>query len=85
MGDAENNSVQKALNSVAKREGVSVETVRREMEAAINAARQSDNPAVRALWESMCVETGGSLTAEDVVAHFAQMDIDEEEQKRAIN
>ncbi len=66
-------TAQKALKAVAKREGVSVERVRREMEIAINAARESDDPDVRALWEKIPMKNNGFITADDVIAYFVQM------------
>jgi len=68
-------TVQNALKAVAKQEGVSVESVRCEIEAAVAAACQNGSPAARALWESMPANGGGSLSAEDVIAFFAKMHV----------
>ncbi len=71
-------TVRKALQSVAKMEGVSVERVRREIDMAIAAARRNDDPAVHALWKAMLAKDTDSSTAESIVAHFARMDMDGE-------
>ena len=68
-------TVQNALRFVAKQEGISVENVRRGIEIAIAAARQNDDPAVRAFWESIPAKGSDSLTVEDVIAYFAQTDM----------
>ena len=65
-------SVQNALKAVAKQEGISVENVRRAIEAAISAARQNEDPAIRAFWESIPSSTD-ALTAEDVITYFVQI------------
>ena len=70
-------AVQKALNSVAKKEGISVESVRQNIEIAIAAARDNDDPAIQAFWDSIPTKHSNSLTAEDVIAHFARMHMDE--------
>ncbi len=69
-------TVQNALRFVAKQEGISVENVRRGIEIAIAAARQNDDPAVRAFWESIPAKGSDSLTAEDVIAYFAQTNLE---------
>ena len=66
-------TVHKALKSVAKREGVSVEHVRHEMDMAIAAARENDDPEIQMFWNSIPTKNNGSLTAEDVIAYFARM------------
>jgi hypothetical protein len=69
-------TVKKALKAVAKQEGVSVESVRRAIEIAIDAARQEGGPSVQAFWESMPTSDSGPMTAEDIVEYFAQMSMD---------
>jgi hypothetical protein len=68
--------VQKALKAVAKREGISVESVRREIENAVAAARKNNDPGVRALWEAVPVKDSEHLTGEDIVAFFVKLETD---------
>lgn len=72
-------TVHKALKSVAKREGVSVESVRHEIELAVAAARENDDPEIQMFWNSIPTKNNNSLTAEDVIAYFARMELDREE------
>jgi len=62
----------KALKQLAKREGVSVETVRHEIEIAIAAARKSTDPKARAFWKSV-PRKGEYPTPEEVIVHLAGM------------
>ena len=69
-------SVQKALESVAKREGVSVDRVRHEIDIALAAACHNDDPSIQTFWESLPAKGSGAFTAENVIAHFAQIHLD---------
>lgn len=62
----------KALKKIAQREGVSEETVRREIETAIAEAMKSPEPQARAFWESI-PHKGEKPTPEEVVAYIADM------------
>jgi len=72
-------TVQNVLESIAKKEGISVESVRREIDIAIAAARQNNDPTIQAFWNSIPAKTDESLTAEDVIAYYARMNMDEKE------
>lgn len=69
-------TVQKALEVVAEREGVSVAFIRREINIALAAAQQSNDPDMQAFWDSVPTKNDNPLTADDVIAFFAQMEID---------
>jgi len=45
-----------ALQQVAQQEGVSIETVRREIEIAISEALKSPDPKAKAFWLSILIE-----------------------------
>ena len=62
----------KALKQLAKREGVSVETVRHEIEIAIAEARKSTDPKAQAFWKSV-PHKGEYPTPEEVIVHLAGM------------
>ena len=47
------NKAQRSLRTVAREEGVSVDSVREEIRAAIAEAMRSDDPAVRELWQNI--------------------------------
>jgi len=46
-------NAQKALQQLAKEQGLSVETVRREIESAIRSAQSNPSPQVQAFWKSI--------------------------------
>jgi hypothetical protein len=69
-------SVKGALESVAKREGISVEEVRREIELAVAAARENGDSNIKAFWDGIPAK-GGELTAEEVIGYFLRMHIGE--------
>ena len=60
------------LKQLAKQEGVSVETVRHEIEIAIAAARKSTDPKAQAFWKSV-PHKGEQPTPEEVIVHIAGM------------
>jgi len=62
---------EKALQQLAKKEGISVEAVRREIELAIAAARESSDPAAQAFWKSV-PHKGEYPTPEEVIVHIAK-------------
>jgi ribosome recycling factor len=62
--------IQKALKKIAKKEGVSVGEVRREIEKAIQEARSNPDPKIQAFWNSIPYK-GDELTPEDVIAHIS--------------
>ena len=64
MNENKDHSVKNALEAVAKQEGISVETMRREIDIVIAAARQSDDPVVQNLWKLVSEKGGASLTPE---------------------
>ncbi len=63
---------EKALKQLAKKEGVSVETVRREIEIAITEARKSTDPKARAFWKTV-PHKGEQPTPEEVIVYLAGM------------
>lgn len=64
-------SIRKALKKIAKREGVSVEEVYREMQIAINMAYANPDPAVQAAWENIPMPSGAPRP-EDVIAYCVE-------------
>lgn len=65
-------SAKKAIKAVASKNGISVETVRHELEVAIAAARENTDPKVQAFWNSV-PHKGETLTPEEVIAYIAGM------------
>ena len=63
---------ERALKQLAKKEGVSVETVRHEIEIAISAARKSTDPKAQNFWKSV-PRKGEYPTPEEVIVHLAAM------------
>lgn len=61
-----------ALKQLAKQEGVSVETVRHEIEIAIAEARKSTDPKAQAFWKTV-PRKGEYPTPEEVIVHLAGM------------
>lgn len=64
--------VKKALKQLAKKEGVSVETVRHEIEIAIAEARKNTDPKARAFWKTV-PHKGEQPTPEEVIVYLAGM------------
>lgn len=62
----------KALKKLAQREGVSEETVRREIEVAIAEAMKSPEPQAQAFWRTI-PHKGERPTPEEVIAYIAGM------------
>lgn len=62
----------KALKKLAQREGVSEETVRREIEVAITEAMKSSEPQAQAFWKAI-PHKGEQPTPEEVIAYIAGM------------
>lgn len=65
-------SAQKSLEAVAKMNGVSVETVKQEIELAIAVASENSDPKVQAFWNSV-PRKGKVPTPEEVIAYIAEM------------
>ena len=65
-------SVKNVLKTVADNNGVSVETVRHEIEVAIAAARENTDPNVRAFWNDLPCK-GETPTPEEVIAYITGM------------
>lgn len=61
---------EKALKKLAQKEGVSVETVRREIENAITAAQRSTDPQAQKFWKSV-PRKGERPTPEEVIVYIA--------------
>jgi hypothetical protein len=60
---------QRALKQIAKRDSVTVEEVRREIQIAIVSAQRNPDPRVRAFWESV-TRKGTTPTPEEVIAYI---------------
>lgn len=65
-------SAEKSLEAVAKRNGVSIETVKREIDYAIATARKNSDPKVQAFWNSV-PHKGMVPTSVEVIAYIAEM------------
>jgi len=63
---------ERALKQLAKKEGVSVETVRHQIEIAIAEARKSTDPKAQAFWKTV-PHKGEYPTPEEVIVHLAGM------------
>lgn len=63
---------ERALKQLAKKEGVSVETVRHEIEIAIAEARKSTDPKAQKFWKTV-PHKGEYPTPEEVIVHLAGM------------
>ena len=66
-------SAKKSLETVAKKNGVSVETVKQEINYAIAVARENSDPKVQAFWNSI-PRKGKAPTPEEVIAYIAEME-----------
>jgi len=62
--------IRKALQQIAKKEGVSVGEVRRNIKLAMQDARSNPDPKIQAFWDSI-PHKRDKLTPEDVIAHIA--------------
>ncbi len=70
---SEDQCVQNALEAVAKENGISVESVRREIAIAIAAARENKDPAIQAFWASVEGKDEDSPRMEDVLVYIVQI------------
>lgn len=61
---------EKALKKIAKRDGVSVRAVKREIEIAVAAARDNPDPKSQAFWKSIPCK-GERPTPEEVITYLA--------------
>ena len=61
----------RAFEKIARKEGVSVDEVRREIQKAIDDAMQSDDPAVQSYWKKIKYK-GEKPTPEEVVLYIAK-------------
>ena len=61
---------ERALKKLAQKEGVSVETVRREIENAIAAAQRRTDPQAQKFWKSVPCK-GERPTPEEVIVYIA--------------
>jgi len=64
------NTVDNALERIARAEGITSSKVRREIELVLAAARRDPDPAVRARWESI-PHAGEYPTAEEVIGYIS--------------
>lgn len=60
----------KVLKSLARQKGISVDTIRREIEIAIELASQNPDPEARAFWLTIPCE-GSRPTPEEVISYIA--------------
>lgn len=65
-------SAEESLEAVAKKNGVSIEAVKREINSAIAIARENSDPKVQAFWDSV-PHKGKAPTPEEVIAYIAAM------------
>lgn len=61
----------RAFEKIARKEGVSVDEVRREIQKAIDDDMQSDDPAVQSYWKKIKYK-GEKPTPEEVVLYIAK-------------
>lgn len=62
----------RVLEEVARREHMSVQEVREEMQAAMEEGQKTDDPVVQARWAAI-PRKGTELTLEEFVAYLARM------------
>jgi len=62
--------IERSLKKIAKKNGVSVEEVRKEIEAAISTGEGNPDPKMQAFWGSI-PSKGDKPTPEEVIAHIA--------------
>lgn len=67
----EKSKVIRAFEKIARKEGISVDEVRQEIQKAIDDAMQSDDPAVQAYWRKIKFK-GKKPTPEEVVLYIAK-------------
>ena len=61
---------EKALKKIAKRDGISVREVKREIEIAVAAARENPDPKSQAFWNAIPCR-GEQPTPEEVITYIA--------------
>ena len=59
-----------ALEKVAKRNGVSLETVKQEIDLAIDQALETSDPKIKEFWDSI-PKAGEKVTPEELVAYLS--------------
>ena len=64
--------IKKALREVARKHGVSVAEVRREIELATKMAQTNPDPQSQAIWDSI-PRKGDRHTPEEVIAHISKV------------
>jgi len=62
---------EKALEQIAKKEGVSIDTVRKEIQHAICTARQSSDPKIQTAWRAVPCK-GKIPTPEELILYIAK-------------
>lgn len=67
----EKSKVIRAFEKIARKEGISVDEVRQEIQKAIDDAMQSDDPAVQAYWRKIKFK-GKKPMPEEVVLYIAK-------------
>ena len=67
----EKSNVIRGFEKIARKEGISVDEVRQEIQKAIDDAMQSDDPAVQAYWRKIKFK-GDKPTPEEVVLYIAK-------------
>lgn len=67
----EKSKVIRAFEKIARKEGISVDEVRQEIQKAIDDAMQSDDPAVQAYWRKIKFK-GEKPMPEEVVLYIAK-------------
>lgn len=65
------NKIQKVVKKIAKREGVSVEEVYREMQIAVDIGYSNPDPAVQAVWKKIPMPCG-EPRPEDVITYCVE-------------
>ena len=71
MKNTELTKAQKAINVIAKQEGMTAEAVLAEMRAAINEGLQSTDPAVQEMWKKLPCK-GETPEPEELIAWLAE-------------
>jgi len=61
-----------ALKAIARKEGKSVEEIRREIEAALRISRENPDPKIQAFWDTV-PSKGAKPTPEKAIAHMAKI------------
>ena len=72
MSKKDLNKARQAVRTIAEKENISTNDVRREMKAAIFEAMRNPDPAVRSMWESMPCK-GDVPEPEELIAWLTDM------------